>query len=308
MKRRFLTGFAALLVLAATQSGLKADNFYMGGGDKDCEVCEKGCEVCSPSGGLYVGFEAAVLKPHMGSLGFSGLGHPSAQITPNFDYQFSPRIWVGWKNCEGLGVRATYWTFDADARTGLGPHGDILPGVEDLGIGLGLEAQTFDIEATQDGCWGALQFELSGGLRYGKMRTDLFASGTAIQGPEVGAGLAAEFEGIGPTIGLDVRRAIGSRGLSLVGRTQASWLYGTTDAFLTGELDFIDLTVTAEDHMMQVYEVGLGIEWATTFSNGNQLTAGLMWEAQAWEWSPVASLLHQDIGLSGPTFTVAWAR
>jgi hypothetical protein len=68
------------------------------------------------------------------------------------------------------------------------------------------------------------------------------------------------------------------------------------------------VTISAEDHMMQVYEVGLGVEWATTFANGNQLTAGLLWEAQAWEWSPVATLLHQDIGLSGPTFTISYMR
>ncbi len=121
-------------------------------------------------------------------------------------------------------------------------------------------------------------------------------------------GRAADFEGIGPTVALDVRRQISNSGFSLVGGTRGAWLYGTTDAYLTGDIGSIDLTISAEDHLMQIYEVVLGVEWARQFADGNQLTAGIMWEAQAWEWSPMAGLIYQDIGLTGPTFTIAYMR
>jgi len=36
--------------------------------------------------------------------------------------------------------------------------------------------------------------------------------------------------------------------------------------------------------------------------------AHALYEAQAWEWSPVESLMHQDIGFVGPTFGIMLVR
>ncbi len=33
-----------------------------------------------------------------------------------YDYQLSPRAWLGWQSCNGLGFRATYFRFDESAN------------------------------------------------------------------------------------------------------------------------------------------------------------------------------------------------
>lgn len=277
-------------------------------GDGDWGKGKSGCVDgwCQPTSNLYVGFEAAALKPHMGALGFSGLGQPATQVTPEYDFTLSPRLWLGWDNAEGMGVRATYWQIDTAAQQFIGntPALGPIPAVTGLTIGTGLEAHALDVEFTQKAC-GMVDLEFTGGFRYGKMRTDLSAGGTAGATPFFG-GVGADFEGIGPTLGLNFHRQVGSRGLAFVGGFQASWLYGNTDAYATDDLaNVFDLVISSQDHMMQVYEAKLGVEWARQLRGGNLLTLGLLWEAQAWNWAPVAGLVSQDIGLTGPTFTLA---
>lgn len=70
----------------------------------------------------------------------------------------------------------------------------------------------------------------------------------------------------------------------------------------------VPLNVYADDHMMQINEVSLGVEWSLCFERGGKLSVAALWEAQAWEWAPVASLIHQDVGLTGPTFSVSHMR
>ncbi|NQT15669.1 MAG: hypothetical protein HQ582_23130 [Planctomycetes bacterium] len=285
--------------------------------------CDIGCcdTACCPTGHFYVGAEAAFLKPHMGALGFSADGHPDAMITPTLDYEASPRFWIGFENASGLGLRATYWQIDGSARKAL-VHGDDildlignlgldLPEIEDLGLGVEMEAETIDLEVTQRGCLGCMELEFAGGIRYGRMRTGLFVDGTIIDDGEYPfiAGIATEFEGLGPTLALDARRAIGCNGFALVGGARGAWLFGSTDAFLTGDAaQLIDIQISAEDHVMQVYEVNLGVEWSRCLSNGGEIAVAALWESQVWEWAPVAGLIHQDVGLSGPTLQVAFTR
>jgi hypothetical protein len=275
---------------------------------------------CCPTGHFYVGAEAAFLKPHMGALGFSVDGHPDAMITPTLDYEASPRFWIGFENASGLGLRATYWQIDSSARMDLFHSDDIsdwlrnefdLPEIGDMGIGVEMEAETIDLEVTQRGCLGCMELEFAGGIRYGRMRTGLFVDGMIFDERDYPfkGGIATEFEGFGPTLALDARRPIGCRGFALVGGARGAWLYGSTDGFLTGDAtQLIDAQISAEDHVMQVYEVNLGIEWSRCMSGGGEITVAALWESQVWEWAPVAGLIHQDIGLSGPTLQVAFTR
>jgi hypothetical protein len=155
---------------------------------------------------------------------------------------------------------------------------------------------------TQRACAGQVELMFSGGLRYGKMTTDIF--GFPLADPTQAYALTADFEGIGPTLAADLRRPIGTRGLAMIGGIRAAWLYGTTDAYT----NIFPVNVTAEDHLMQVYQANLGIEWSRTLARGGQISAAVLWEAQAWEWAPVLGLIHQDIGLTGPTLRVAYMR
>ena len=122
------------------------------------------------------------------------------------------------------------------------------------------------------------------------------------------AGIDMDFEGIGPTVAIDVRRPFGNRGLALVGSARSSWMYGETDINGAGILDPIPVGLYADDHMMQINELSLGVQWSRCLARGGQIAVAALWESQAWEWAPVAGLIHQDIGLTGPTFSFSYMR
>jgi hypothetical protein len=278
-------------------------------GDKDLEGIDPIC--CeSPSSNWYVGFELPVLKPHMGTLG-ADLGifnHPPVDVTPSHDYQASPRIYLGWDNAEGLGVRARYWTFDSDATLAFPQDGNHNFFGPISGTQSWLGADTFDFEATQRGCLGHLQFQLAGGFRYANMETGVGIYSDVVAPTQQMAGIDMDFEGVGPTVAIDIRRPFGNRGLALVGSARSSWMYGETDITGAGILDQLPVGVYADDHLMQINELSLGIEWSRCLARGGKVSVAALWESQAWEWAPVAGLIHQDIGLTGPTFTVSYIR
>lgn len=293
------------------------------GGCCDVDCCDVDCcaSSCCPSCYIYGGAEAAFLKPHLGAIGFSYDGD-GALMTPKLDYEASPRFWVGFENSCGLGVRATYWQIDASARQELPFAGDILdliadigdldlPEIVDIGIGVAMEAETADVEVTQRGCLGCMEMVFAGGIRYGRMRTGLFVDGVIIDDGDYPfrGGVATEFEGVGPTLALDVRRPVGCNGLALVGGIRGAWLFGSTDGLLTGDAtELAQLTISAEDHVMQTYEVNLGVEYTRCLASGCEMSVAALWESQVWEWAPMASLIHQDVGLSGPTVALSFSR
>lgn len=298
--------------------------------------CKSGRAICCSSSGFTVGAEAAFLQPQLGALSVTLDVDPD--VTPTFDYLATPRVWLAYENCEGLGVRAAYWRFDSDAslewpndiqiNTLFGTDiADV--NVTDYAAYVGLEAQTIDLEMTQRGHFCGWQLLVAGGVRYGKMRTDTALDATFVSVANAGVsgfdwgGFVAdslmEFEGAGPTVALDVRRPLGSRGFGLVGGVRASWLFGNTDHSSRSlyelyehpdvlvDSDGFELNAKANDHMMQIYSAQLGVEWCRRVMGG-QLVARALWEAQAWELAPLANLLQQDVGFSGPTVSLAYVR
>jgi hypothetical protein len=307
--------FALLLSIGLGANAAWAQDDVVGCCDVGCcDGCgDIGCGgTCGSTCHIYAGAEVSFLKPHLGALGFSATGHPDAMILPTFDYEASPRFWIGFEDSSGLGLRAIYWQIDESARMDMWHADDIagmLDGVYIDGIGVDLEAETLDLEVTQRGCLGCLELAFAGGVRYGRMQTGLFVDGEIVDLGDFRGGVATEFEGVGPTLALDARRPLGCYGLSLVGGIRGAWLYGCTDGFLTGDAtELIDVTITAEDHLMQVYEANLGVEYSCCLSGGCQMSVAAVWESQVWEWAPVAGLIHQDIGLTGPAISVSFVR
>ncbi len=295
MRNGFLSAALLLNCLLLVQSAVAQEADL--GADLACRDC--------PTSHWYTGVDLAVLKPHVGSVGAAFLDHPRVDITPEYDFEVAPRIWLGWENPECLGVRARYWTIDANA-TQTYAHSLPILDADILGTQTSLEAQAFDVEATQSLGLGRLQVQVAGGVRYAKMETGLSVFGEGDNAAPFNAGIGMDFEGFGPTVGIGCRRPIGSRGLSLVGAARASWVYGETDLGLLGELSEIPVSVDVEDHVMQINEVGLGVDWSRCLGHGGVVSVALLWEAQAWEWAPVAGLVHQDIGLTGPTVALSY--
>jgi hypothetical protein len=244
---------------------------------------------CCATSNWYAGFDFAILQPHLGAVQLT-LGPAGADLTPDFDFALAPRVWVAYDNPEGLGVRASYWQFDNGTDFTSPLLGD---------TSMGLEAQTLDAEVTQRASIGCLELQVAGGLRYGTLRNDLVAEDAILFLPTLE--LAAEFEGLGPTFAVDLRRPFGSRDLALVGGVRAAWLYGNTDLVVPGLVE-----AKAVDHMMQVWAANLGVEWSRSLALGGQVVVRALWEAQAWEWSPMLTLIHEDIGFSGPTVSLGY--
>ena len=258
MRNGFL--MAALVSPLLIVGSVRAENAYLGG--EDPVFCE------SPTSNWSCRSRRRRAQTAPGLAGRGCLsGPPEFDITPGHDFTVSPRIWLAWDNAEGLGVRIAYWTINADATQNFANPVSIF-GVDVLGTRSHLAAQTFDFEATQRGCLGHLQFQLSGGFRYAKMDTGLGVFGLAPAPFDAGIGM--DFQGFGPTVAMDVTRPIGSRGLALVGGVRSSWIYGQTDFGLTGDLAGFPVNVYADDHMMQINEVNLGIEWSRCFDAGRQ--------------------------------------
>jgi len=292
MRKGFL--LSALLMPLLFTAYAKADGTGLGGQDLLCSEY--------PTSNWYAGFDAAILKPHLGSIavGDFGLGIPLIDITPQHDYEFTPRLWLGWDSAEGIGARLRYWQIDADAtQTFDVPEGGPFEGI--AGTQSWVEAHTFDAEATLRGCWGKTNFLLAGGFRYAKLDT-----GVAVFGFEEGEfiPLGMDFEGGGLTVALEANRPFGTRGFALVGGVRQSWIYGDTDVRLAD----LPVALRFEDHMMQISEANLGIQWSRCLARGATLTAAAVWEVQAWEWAPLAGLVHQDVGFSGPTLSVSLMR
>lgn len=237
----------------------------------------------------YVGFEAAILKPHVGSYTSNNVSDPT------FDYQLSPRVWLGWENSEGVGVRARYWQIDTDA---------VATNLNDS-VYSRIKADTLDVEATLRGCLGRIDMLLSGGFRYAKLEMGYTSTGGNYYDR-----YETDVEGCGLTLALEAIRPIGNRGFALVGGFRQSWIYGYAD--WRNEWDYggnpgLD-EYRFKDSVLQISEAKAGMQWSHCLATGATLTAAALWEVQAWE--PNDSLFNGegDIGFSGPTLSIALLR
>ncbi|HUT12303.1 MAG TPA: hypothetical protein VMY42_17530 [Thermoguttaceae bacterium] len=281
-------------------------------GDACGDACGNGKQGrCRSRGGIIAGADLTVLEPHIGTLGLSIGDWGSFSVSPDFDAETAPRIWLGYQGPGGLIGRMRYWQFDHNAT------GENIVSLLTQGEGnltLGLEAHALDFELAQEGCFRNWAFEIAGGVRYGKMEFGLGVSDM----PDIPQldmwdipdfGVAATFEGVGPTVALAARRPIGSRGLAFVVGARGSFLFGDTDVSGSGALSIVNnLGIELEEHLMQVWEFQVGGEWSRTTESGNRLFARAVYEAQVWEWAPALGLLGSDIGFVGPSFSLGVAR
>jgi hypothetical protein len=227
---------------------------------------------CCGESSWFVGGEVAVLKP------FAGLRASEA-----FNYEATPRIWLGYEHGSGLGTRATYWQFD-----NTNPAGTI-----------DLEFHTFDLDVTQRGQFCNWDIMVFGGLRYGKIGV----SEVVPQG-EGEARYETVFEGLGPTLGAEVRRPIGNRGWALVGNVRGSILF---DDRLSVRTPFQVEDEPIDDVSATVWQTQLGVEWSRCIFGSSHLVVRALYEAQAWNMG-VGFAQDANVSFGGPTFTVGIVR
>jgi hypothetical protein len=276
---------------------------YGGGGNgkvacDTCGGCDCYCDV--GCGGVYAGVELALLKPHFeeGSA-INDVNGPQTQDDPRFNYEATPRFWLGYRNCEGFGIRARYWQFDHDALLVEGPNDTDF---------YALEMETLDVEATQLVCWGPLQMNFAAGARYARTEALDADTDTGV----VDDFYRGTFEGWGPTLALEFRRPLGCGPFAFVGNARGSLLYGNARHVVVEDTDeFID---KHNDTIAHILESQVGVEYRRCLGNGT-LSARAVMEGQMWVNGVDVPLIGGDAvrvdnnaGLFGATFGVEYAR
>ena len=194
MKRtiqRAITAAFGLALIVTIGFPASAQDEMMAGEPSVAADYGKGCcDVCCSSGGIYGDFQYLRLSQY-------DTGGNFEDVNADDGY----RAILGYQNCDGLGVRVRYFTFD-----GLQQGGEE-----------GLDLSYFDVEVTQSFTLCCLDGVVSAGYRHAtyEMRED--------------DNVDSDFEGDGVTVGLSLEREL-TCNLALFGWAQHSIVAGDDDS------------------------------------------------------------------------------
>ena len=308
-------------------------------GCPDCHCCGDPCVFPC---GWYVGAEAVWARPYFQhntayatevfSTNTQGNENIAFTETPfHYDFEITPRIWVGYENECGFGVRARYWQFDhqsneitlrdpevADVVLPVliagtsnvppitGRTGDVIT------IQSSLEMHVIDLEGTQRFKWCCTDAQVALGIRIARIQQsyDAYLERSSNNNfAESGDFLrhSTKFEGAGPTMALDLRRPVCCGGWSVFGGARGAILFGKTDESFSYEVTTFGEGISVQDVQLDrseyevraVGEIRLGVEWSHCLECGAELFAQASVEGQIWEG--VGNSLDQssDLGLLG---------
>ena len=256
--------------LAQQDAQFASYNLGGGGGgvqkDDTCASCQKGKDDCVCCGvpSWYARYELTILRPYISD----------ANTGPGWgnDYGTGHRFILGYDGGQGMGARVRYWTYN-HGHDAVPPLGLLIPGVH-------LDMDVVDLEATLHSHMACWDLTLAGGLRYGRV-------GVSIDGSD-----DIYFEGTGPTVAIEARRGVGSRGLYLIGNARSS--------ILIGQIAFPDpAVVDFDDETTFVLENQLGVGWSRELRRAD-LDLRLLWETQFWMNDTFANDLS-NLAFSGLT-------
>lgn len=129
----------------------------------------------------------------------------------DFDWVSSPFISLERINCDGFGVRGSYWHIESTGRAAP----DIVTAATPLFL-MNLKTDVIDLEVTQDIDFGFASLVYTTGMRY-------LATKRTTDRPNISLRTPA-FEGIGPTVSYEFRRRFAA--WSVFHSLQASLIYG----------------------------------------------------------------------------------
>lgn len=277
--------------------------------------CDSGCDSGCHRGGMIGGIEYLLLKPYNSEgnapvfddvieivnqvLPLAGLNQLNE---PDWDLKSAVRLWAGYQNAEGLGVRLTYFQFDqsVDAQTTFANVGGGVQFV-DIGFNYAYDARTFDVEAIQsfnpNRNWNLV---VGAGFRYAEYtERNLLNIGITGFNPGEFIGVPGLIEtgfdsqSYGLTTSLEARRRVGGNFALFLG-TRASILFGNEKEIIginaAGGIPpeiqtFINdlLTEDEQDNIKFIYEARMGVEWNRETARGGMLFARMTAEAQYWD-------------------------
>ena len=246
---------AELASLRAQVASTDGDTSDDSGGCDSCGAndgsCSCYCDVCC---GWSAGGEVVIAQPHFED----GL----EEGEPGYDWEAAVRLWLGYRNCEGLGARVRWFVFDHASE--VQSHGD--DDDDDGDNTWNMDVETFDVEMTQLVCWGPLNADFSGGVRYAHSE----------QREPDGEGYLTH--GFGPTIGIATHVPFRCSNLGWVTSLRTSYLFGE-DKLMSYEEG--DVEKDLKGFWIMESQVGLRYT-ASDCCGGNSLSFHALLEGQVW--------------------------
>lgn len=282
------------------------------------------CACCSTCGPLSFGADGVFLHPSfVGNQAFvlsspvPGAGTAERSVPFDWDTEASYRVWVALKDCDRFGVRGAFWRFENSISElqALEPGQIAVASVDtpsnfyfidttNLPPGVAIDAShrldlaVVDLEIVKDILWPKAMLTLSTGLRYARNEQNyevdvIDPAGTIARSLEH----QHRFEGMGPTIGFELRRCIGCCGFSVYVHSKGSAVFGQTDR----SIEVIQAGVLTDsyigddfDEPLLIGEVGFGLQYSW-----HKLWLRAGYEAQYWMNAGNASATGNDLGLVG---------
>lgn len=286
----------------------------------DCPDCHQQ-QCCCNRGCLAAGFAFVMVRPHFeNDVAFIDTiddGNVSTRQTDtSFDYdmELSPRVWLEYCRSNHLGIRATWWSFDhasPQLQATVDEDGEEINSpvrfiranavaFEPLDLSArgdgdifrtqaSLDLDAIDLEGTKWTDFCTWQFGTTAGLRYASLQQDYASFVTTSEGQPLNAFVASHrFEGLGPTLSLEMRRPMGC--WTWFSMARGSLLFGDGKfGFIAFEnLDSTAGPLTTEvtrqrNDVLPVGELQVGLEWSKTYCNGGRFFGRAALEGQLWQ-------------------------
>ena len=272
-----------------TSSGLMNGGASCDDWDLDgCGSCCVSSSACRKPWHVVLGVEATFLQPNVGDTGLLHLTPGGRLVTSRLadldDYYAAPRVWLGVENCNGHGIRARYWDFDASAwdyDTLLIPIGLNAFDTQTFDASSRLEAYTIDLEYTrrfQSHNWRMLG---SIGVRHAKLdraeslsgfTTDLLSGPTPLgvatqilsERSISATGLTLGLEGTRPLRNWNINFFWNVRGSALWGDNRSnniSTMYIAPVGLGAGAVNAANVLLLDETDVLYILEFQTGVEW-----------------------------------------------
>ena len=263
----------------------------------ECAIGE--CQECCPQGGWVGGVGVYVLKPHWTTnpafATSATVGGVALDSQTDFQYSYyaSPLVWLGYVGECGLGARTRFWLFDQSARTTLTNDGSATfisaaplnylnsssTAGDVLSFTSSLDMDVIDFEATQTFEIGAFIGQLSAGGRYTRIEQSYSHVESPLTALDDSVLSEQAFNGFGPSIGGEVRRAVGFNGLSLYANGRGSVLFGRSwqQATNINNNAVTNFGSYANWDVVPAFETEMGALWQLDTARGRMfLDAGLV--------------------------------
>ena len=308
-----------------------------------CTVCPMGCNY-QPCG-FYAGYAFVFAKPYFtdganyvsGVTGDippgSGNTHDTTSVPFSYDFEVTPRIWIGYTSRCGLGARARYWEFDhagdavdAVVPVGTGNEGVFavigspwwdIPSIQPQGEGIPLsitnrvELHAADFELTQQMDFCHTWVVASLGLRYASIAQSYQAETSGFLGARRALSSSASMDGLGPTLALEMRRPLGRCGWGVFAEARGSALFGEAhirQRRVDRGTPSIDSFSRDAFTIVGVGELQFGVEWSRRFTSGSAILLRGAYEGQLWLGAGSPSHASGDLGFEGASVAIGFAR